>query len=142
VLGERRILVERCLLERLGRGTPTATIASNAGVAIDSVVSNLRRLFNARQGCSETRPDLGMPDFGDMQRGINSALPEIIHAVKTLVEQFEPRLRNVQVRHDIEDDQPQTIRFSIRADLVLSDGATPIRFAGTFGGDGHVEVQS
>jgi type VI secretion system protein len=135
--------LERCLLERLLRGGPVdATSTVDTGAAVDSVVRNLRRLFNARQGCSESRPDLGMPDFGEMTFGINNALPEIIRAVRFQIEQFEPRLRGVQVRHDIDPDDPQSIRFSIRAELVLADGATPIRFAGVLGGDGHIDVRA
>jgi type VI secretion system protein len=133
---------ERCLLERLVRGVASsATSTVDAGAAIDSVVRNLRRLFNARQGCSVVRPDLGMPDFGDMTFGVADTLPQIIRSVKTLIEQFEPRLRGVQVRHDIDEDDPQTIRFAIRAELVVADSTTPIRFAGVLGGDGHIDVR-
>lgn len=135
---------EHSLLERLARegaSGPRATTLKTATPA-DSVVRNLRRLFNARQGCSQTRPDLGMPDFGDTMYSFPNALPEIIRAIKLQVEQFEPRLRNVQVRHDGDHDDPQTVRFSIRADLVVSDEVSPIRFAGVLGGDGHVDVHS
>lgn len=136
-------MAERSLIERLARGEPPRTAATvDVGTAVDSVVRNLRRLFNARQGCSQSRPDLGMPDFGDMTYGVVSTLPEVVRAVKFQIEQFEPRLRNVHVRHDIDEDDPQSIRFSIRAELVLSDSATPIRFSGTLGGDGHIDVRA
>ena len=136
-------MAERCLLERLTQGVAgRVTSTVDTGAAIDSVVRNLSRLFNARQGCSQSRTDLGIPDFGELMFGATDTLPEIIRAVKFQIEQFEPRLKGVQVRRDIDDDNPQMIRFSIRAELVLADGATPIRFSGVLGGDGHIDVRA
>lgn len=136
-------MAEYSLLERLARTADLGPRAKpNADAPAESVARNLRRLFNARQGCAQARPDLGMPDFGESAYGFPSALPEIIRAIKFQIEQFEPRLRNVQVRHDTDHDDPQTVRFSIRADLVISDEIAPIRFSGVLGGDGHIDVRA
>lgn len=136
-------MADRTLFERLGSGRPgTPTARRDAQGAIDSVVRNLRVIFNARQGCSAARPDYGMPDLGDLVYSFPISIPEVTRAVRTLVEKFEPRLRNVQVRHQEGALDMATVRFHIRAELVVGDGATPLVLDGALTGDGHIEVRS
>lgn len=136
-------MADRSLFERLVRSRPGAlTSQYDTQGAIDSVVRNLREIFNARQGCCATRPDYGMPSLGDLIFSFPMAIPEITRSVKTLVAEFEPRLRNVQVRHNAEADDMQALRFSIRAELVTDDDLMPLTLDGFVAGDGFVEVRT
>jgi type VI secretion system protein len=136
-------MAERSLLERLAASRPGRPVARGDGTAsVESVMRNLRRLFNSRQGCALTRPDLGLPDFGSLVHGFPNALHDIIKAIKYQIEQFEPRLKNVQVRHQVDADDPRLIRFHIRAEFAGADDSTPVLFDGVLGNDGHIDVRA
>lgn len=136
-------MVERTLFERLASSRPgRLTARHDTQGAIDSVVRNLRVMLNARQGCSAARPDYGMPDLGDAVFSFPVSIPEVTRVIKTLVEQFEPRLRNVQVRHNNDAENIATVRFHIRAELDSGDDKMPLVLDGSLAGDGYIEVRS
>ncbi len=136
-------MAERALLERLAASRPgRPAVRSDGAASVESVMRNLRRLFNSREGCALTRPDLGLPDFGSLAQSFPNALQDVIKAIKYQIEQFEPRLRNVQVRHQVDAEDPRLIRFHIRAEFAGADDATPVLFDGVLGSDGRVDVRA
>jgi type VI secretion system protein len=111
---------DRTLIERLEEATDDASPVQEHG-SIDrfqaSVLDNLRRILNARQGCCETRPDFGMPDLNDAIGQGADAVPVVARAVKQQIEMFEPRLENVAVRFLADPDNPLLLDFQINAVL-------------------------
>ena len=129
------------LLERIAAMRAQGPQASaSQGSAFASIVSNLRMIFNARQGSSQARPDYGMPDFGDLMYGFNQLLPDIARAIKVQIELFEPRLSNVQVRPHEDADSIGSVRFAIRASIVGEESGL-VTLDGALSGDGRLEVQ-
>jgi type VI secretion system protein len=111
---------DRTLIERLEEATEDASPVQEQG-SIDrfqaSVLDNLRRILNARQGCCETRPDFGMPDLNDAIGQGSDAVPVVARAVKQQIEMFEPRLENVSVRFVADPDNPLQLDFQVNAVL-------------------------
>ena len=135
-------MAERTLLQRLiDDDPPTPGRPFDASLAVQSVVDYLQVLMNTRQGAVATRPDFGLPDFNDMVSTFPSAVPAIARAIKQQLDTFEPRLRNVSVRHVPDPDRPLTLSYRIRAELATSDTEDPVSFETVFGSDGSVKVR-
>ena len=108
----------------------------------DSVLTNVRAILNARQGCCETRPDYGMPDLNDISREASETIPAIARAVKLQLETFEPRLRQVQVRPLPSSDAPGEFAFSVSAVLIDGEDGEAMRFDTVLGNDRHMRLRS
>src|SRR5215475_10482870 len=112
----------RGLLDRLGRGAnPRATVEPTTAVG-----NHLRALLNTRQGSAPCVPGYGMVDFTDLLHTFPKGIPTLAAAIRATVLQYEPRLKNVSVRH-IADDDPSLLKFEITGQL--ADGSrTTVKF--------------
>jgi type VI secretion system protein len=128
------------LFERLeARDMRAATLRLDYGLLAASILATLNSLFNSRQGSCQTRPDYGLADFNDaLTKGADHA-PSIARAIKEQIERFEPRLTQVAVRPDSEDDDLMSLRFHISARLVGRDGERVV-FETRLSDDGFVRV--
>ncbi|CAD5293924.1 Type VI secretion system protein [Bosea sp. 62] len=132
------------LFERLetarepGVGSPDA--APQLGLS-DSVLANVRRILNARQGCCETRPDFGMPDLNDISREASETIPAIAQTVKAQLETFEPRLREVLVKPML-NEAPGEFAFSVSAVLIDGENGEAMRFDTVLGNDRQMRLRN
>lgn len=99
----------RGLLSRIGTGERRPDVVS-------SVVAHLRDMLNTRQGESVTVPGYGLVDFQDIVHAMPEAIGTLQKAIRATVLEYEPRLRNVSVRH-VPGEDPLTLRFEIVARL-------------------------
>lgn len=135
-------MAERTLLQRLiDDEPPVPGRPFDMSLAVQSILDYLQILMNTRQGAVATRPDFGLPDFNDMVSSFPAAVPAIARAIKHQIDTFEPRLRNVVVRHVPDPDRPLTLTYRIRAELAISGVEDPVTFETVFGSDGAVRVQ-
>ncbi len=132
-------LTER--LEQAGRSAPVGAGPATAVALADSVIANIRRIFNSRQGSCETRPDYGMPDLNDVATLHVEVVPRILRVVAEQIRLFEPRLTNVEVTHLLSTDDRSSLSFSVSALLKVGDDAEPIRFATTVSDDRRIHVE-
>jgi type VI secretion system protein len=86
--------------------------------------------------------DYGLPDLNDAFRIRTEAVPTIIRVVTEQVNKFEPRLKDVDVMFQLDEEYGLNMRFSVRALLVLGDGTEPVRFDTTFGDNYRVSIGS
>lgn len=137
-------MFDRTLFERLEEATDTPVVSTDRGSiarCLVSVLENLRSILNARQGCSETRPDFGMPDLNDViGQGADSVLL-VARAVKQQIEMFEPRLENVTVRYQPDPDNPLQLAFHIGALLRYGDESERISFDTILSDDKRVRIR-
>ena len=129
-------LVERLRDRRIDRSTEL-----NASLLADSVLSNLRRMLNTRQGLALTVPDYGLPDMTDMVHLFPEAVDICRRSIRQSIEKYEPRLKNVIVTSAIDEDDPFNLRFEIRAQLVTDRVTTPIQFFTTLDASGQADVR-
>ncbi|MGC3998842.1 MAG: type VI secretion system baseplate subunit TssE [Anaeromyxobacter sp.] len=106
---------------------------------IESIVSHLRALLNTRQGAAPCSPGYGVMDLADVVHAFPSAGPQLARAIRATILEFEPRLRNVNVRH-VSDEQGLVLRFEISGQLAQSKTARTLRFATTVSPGGRFDV--
>lgn len=130
-------MFDRSLMERLEDGTATNQGSFDRFRA--SVLENLRRVLNSRQGCCETRPDLGMPDLNEAVGQGTEAVRALARSLKQQIEAFEPRLKNVLIRFHADPDNPLQLSFQVNATLDYNDHIEPVCFDAIF--EKHVRVR-
>jgi type VI secretion system protein len=82
-----------------------------------------------------------MPDFNDLVVQFPEAILEIQRAIKLSIEQYEPRLKNVRIKHVPDDDNPLNLRFEITAQLVTSEGKTALWFETFLDTAGQISIR-
>ncbi|XIA63711.1 type VI secretion system baseplate subunit TssE [Bradyrhizobium sp. TZ2] len=130
-------MFDRSLMERLEDGTATNQASFDRFRA--SVLENLRRVLNSRQGCCETRRDFGMPDLNDAMGQGADAVRALACSLKQQIETFEPRLKNVLIRFHADPDNPLQLSFHVNATLNYNDQMEPVAFDAIF--EKHVRVR-
>jgi type VI secretion system protein len=125
----------RGLLSRLDS---TGLRATRALDEHDSIVEHLRVLLNARRGGSPSCPDFGIPDFSDLVHNFPGAIQVLQRAIRETILTFEPRLRQVTVRH-VPDDEPLVLKYEIVAQPVSRRGGT-LKFSTQMSPGGRVNV--
>lgn len=122
---------------RFADGAPLAGAGTEA--TRRSVQDHVRRLLNGRAGVLPHLPDHGLPDLPALYADLPYSLDRVADAVRAVVQRFEPRLEQVQVRL-----QPQTSRQGVLA-LELSGrlpGGEPVRLISVLRADGSAHLVS
>jgi type VI secretion system protein len=123
----------RALLSRIGSSDPRPVDP------VESITANLRALLNTRQGNSATAPDFGILDFNDVVHDFPNGIQTLAKSIRATVLQYEPRLKNVAVRH-LPDENLLTLRFEIAGQVAEGRTSRTIRFATTVRPGGRVDV--
>jgi type VI secretion system protein len=134
---------ERTLCERLidaGGTSPNSSGKVDRSALSQSILRNLQDVLNSHAGCCETRRDYGMPDFNDLAGQFPDAIPTISRAIKAQIENFEPRLSGVSVRHIPDPKNPLGLTFVIAVTLTLDDGTERLSFQTDLSDDGKLRV--
>jgi type VI secretion system protein len=107
-----------------------------------AVLTHLANMLNTRQGSSLTCPDYGIVDLSEIVHDFPDAIGIMQRAIKNSIVTYEPRLKNVQVRHIKNEATHQMIlEFEITAQLQLPDGRKqPLRFATSVDDAGNVKL--
>lgn len=123
----------RALLSRLAQkgGSPTEEVAA--------IVAHLQVLLNTRRGDAVTAPEFGVVDFSDLAHEFPGAIPTLVKSIKATIVEYEPRLKNVNVRH-LTDDAGLMLHFEISAQLARGKASRTLRFATTVRPGGHIDV--
>lgn len=134
---------ERNLLDRLRDPEPESsrTIHQDTRRLSQSVLENLRRLLNSRQGIVSTQPDYGIPDLVDVIHNFPDAIHGMRKAIKATIEKYEPRLRRVNVKHVESPDDPLALRYEITAELITDEEKASVWIQTRIDGSGEVEVK-
>ena len=134
---------ERSLLDRLRAPEPDAarTIHENTNRLAESVMQNLRRLLNSHHGIAPIREDYGIPPICDVLHSFPDAIAGMRKAIKATIENYEPRLRRVNVKHvDVAED-PLALNFEITAELVTEEEKASVWISTRIDGSGQVRVK-
>ena len=130
---------ERRLSERTLAGTAASSVAVDASALLEDVLGHLRELFNVRQGSVPIRPDYGMPDFNDVVHEFPDAIDVLRAEITRQITKFEPRLKDVAVRHVPAANRPLGLVFRVTATLA-AEGAGQVTVETEVGSDGLVKV--
>jgi type VI secretion system protein len=106
---------------------------------VESISGHLRALLNTRRGDAAIAPDFGILDFNDVVHEFPGGIQQLAKSIRATVLQYEPRLKNVAVRH-VPDESPLTLRFEITGQLAEGRTSRTLRFATTVKPGGRVDV--
>ena len=106
---------------------------------VQSILSHLKVLLNTRQGDSPCVPGYGIVDFADMVHGFPASVPQLVKSIRSTIIEFEPRLKNVTVRHQ-PDEVSLVLRFEIAAQLAQAKGTRMLRLATTVLPGGSIDI--
>ncbi|MEJ0014964.1 MAG: type VI secretion system baseplate subunit TssE [Acetobacteraceae bacterium] len=109
---------------------------------LEDVLDHLQELFNVRQGSVPTRADYGMSDFNDIAHQFPDALLVLRNEIRRQIVEFEPRLRDVTVRHVPMPEEPLKLVFSVIATLVLPDRTQRVVMETEVGENGLIRLVS
>lgn len=134
--------MELTLLERLARPEESSgrSVHENTARLAESVLANLKRLLNSRHGHALIQPDYGIPEISEFVYSMPESLAEMRRALKSTIEKYEPRLRNVQVKHVASEDV-FLLRFEITAELVTAREKASVWLETLIESSGQVEVR-
>ncbi len=108
-----RISIYDRLTGRFADGRPVEQVSPERQL-LQSIISNLTRLFNTRRSSIQHLPEYGLPDITDIYRDVPDSIIELQRIIKNVVEAYEPRLRRVRVEHE------RTDPFAMRLEFLLS----------------------
>jgi type VI secretion system protein len=107
-----------------------------------AIMTHLAQMLNTRQGSSLTCPDYGIAEISEVIHDFPDAIGIMQRAIKNSILSYEPRLKNVQVRHlKNEALHSMILEFEITAQLQLADGRKQaIRFGTSMDNNGNVKL--
>lgn len=109
-----------------------------------AVIGHIKQMLATRHGSSLTCPDYGVPDVTHLLHDITEAVGAVQRGVKASIQAYEPRLKNVQVRHvrNTNASGMPAMMFEISGHIVLADGRRQaVRIGTTLDEKGNVELQ-
>ncbi|MGB3543462.1 type VI secretion system baseplate subunit TssE [Rubrivirga sp.] len=105
------------ILEGRFGGTIPVESVSRDEHRLQSVVGNLERLFNTRQGSVPHLPDYGLPDLASIQRDAPTSTEGLRVRLREAVIAYEPRLNRVRVETQGLDAQEMRTTFIISGEI-------------------------
>jgi type VI secretion system protein len=78
-----------------------------------SIKTHLTRLLNSRQGSLNHMPDYGLPDVAEIYQGLPYSVNDLIKAIKTTIEKYEPRLKNIVVKPKAKQEKDCVLQLEI-----------------------------
>lgn len=133
---------ERSLLDRLRDRSQVAerSARENPNAVADSVLAHLRRMLNTRQGIASTVPDYGIPDLADMVHSFPEAIDRMRRSIRASIEKYEPRLKNITIEHNQEEEGIFQLHFEIKGEIVTEGEKLPVAFHTTLDASGRAQV--
>ena len=131
------------LLERLDaavRSPQARTMAQDRPAAVRSIILNLQRLLNSRQGSAPAQMDLGIPSPHELLQGYPATLDQAMKTIRACIQRYEPRLSAVVVAHVPSDAVSEGIPFRITAQLAGDGPRESLSLQTAISPTGHIRL--
>jgi type VI secretion system protein len=112
---------------------------SRAPDVTESIIEHLKVLLNARQGGSATVPRYGLVDFNEVVHHFPTAIQRLQQEIRATVLEYEPRVKNVTVRH-LPTEDPLTLQFEITAQPSEKGARGTLKFRTQMSAGGKLDV--
>lgn len=129
------------LLERLARRGAAPTAREDRVAVLRSIIGNMQRILNTRQGSAAAQMDLGLPSPHELMQAFPASVDDAQRAIRACILKFEPRLSNVVVAHLPSDDESHAITFTVSAQLA-GDKRDPVSFSTSITPDGRIRLKA
>lgn len=110
---------------------------SEENQVILSVLDNMQRILNARQGALSHLPDYGLPDMTKIVQGMPGTAHELMGTLSAVLLKYEPRLKSITVVM-MDQEIPGELRYAIDAEL---KGIGLVRYGTAFMPEGRVLIR-
>ena len=110
---------------------------SEENQVILSVLDNMQRILNARQGALTHIPDYGLPDMTKILQGMPGTAHELMGTLSAVLLKYEPRLKSITVVM-MDQEIPGELRYAIDAEL---KGIGLVRYGTAFMPEGRVLIR-
>lgn len=134
---------EERLLERISRWEDDGERRNltSADMLVSSVMNHLQRILNTRQGSVQIDARFGVPDFTNLASAFTDSLAgQIENDIRAIIERYEPRLRNPQLRMLQERPDVLSLTFELSGTITVDQSEIPIRLATSIGSQGRISV--
>jgi type VI secretion system protein len=137
------IEVRVALLERLSgaesrSGTAPLAVPGEDTSVVRSVVNNLRKILNSREGSAPAQPLYGLPSPNELLQGWPASRELALQAIRRCIANYEPRLIEVIVRAVPREPNQPSVSFQITARI--TGARQPISLTTSVGADGRVSL--
>ncbi|WP_223113474.1 type VI secretion system baseplate subunit TssE [Pseudomonas syringae] len=105
-----------------------------------SIASHVSQLLCTRAGTVKMLPDYGLPDLNDMSVSFHESVRQSREAIEKTVRLYEPRLSEVCVVPEENENCLLRRQFSINASVEVYGIKKPVRLFATLSGSGEVTV--
>lgn len=135
--------VQKTLLERIRNPGPAGArhLRVSAGEIQDSILRNLQDILNTTQGNCLIDHNYGLPHMTAIRSAMPRSIASFEAAIRTTIEKYEPRLKNVRVTHAPKRSDGMELRFDIAGLVIDEDGRTTIRFQTFADEDGRLVIK-
>lgn len=107
---------------------------------IESIHLHLADLLNTHAGNAMIDNEYGLPDFNDVLSNNTNLVRNIQQNIRTSIEKFEPRLKNVEVHYRQDNHNPLQLGFGIGGEVMHNGGKVPMSINIFMGVDGQFNV--
>jgi len=135
-------MAESRLLERLSRYERDfdSGITYHSSGEVQSIVNHLRRLLNTRVGSASIGDDYGIPDLTNVIGSeYSQTVAELQQKIQKAIAKYEPRLKNVRIAIELDQDDVLSLRFRAEGQVVGGDNL-PIVFETVISTDGKINI--
>ena len=125
------------------RGIMSRISSDTSSRALDereSIVGHLQALLNSRKGQSPVCPDYGVIDMVDLVHAFPRALSDLQKSIRDTIQEYEPRLKNVRVRHITDEHDVLTMHFEVTGQLSRPGSRSMLRFRTQVNSSGNFDV--
>ncbi|HGL6718186.1 type VI secretion system baseplate subunit TssE [Burkholderia contaminans] len=112
------------LFERLEADAPPRRLQSRQALAaerIGAIKRHLAWILNARRGCSQSSPGLGLPELNDAAAGSGDMRARVCADIRDLIATYEPRVRAVHIQPVEHRDRAHELHFRVRCAVPLNN---------------------
>lgn len=103
----------------------------------NSIKTHLTRLLNSRQGSLTHMPDYGLPDVAEIYQGLPYSVTDLVTAIKTTIEKYEPRIKNIVVKPQAKQEKDCVLQLEISGTTIQNE---TIQFGAYFMSGGAAEI--
>ncbi len=132
----------RTLLERLNNPQLDRyqNSSQNLEALAESILNHLKKMLNTRLGNSLIQPhDYGMIDLNEIRTNMPDSIADVQNNIKSMIEKYEPRLKNVRVEHINSGDDLMILKFKVIADI-SAERRTSISFETIVEPSGQIQL--
>lgn len=99
----------------------------NAFHKIAAIKRHLETLLNARQGCSQSSPELGLRDFNGHDASSGDLLEQVSLDIRRTIRRFEPRIQVCALKAVPDHHTPLELHFRLDCQVQVNDQAEQLQ---------------